>query len=443
MKRQFILAMCFFAALFTVKGQSEKIKFVEYDLPNGLHVVLHHDDQTPNVLVSLMYHVGSKNENPSRTGFAHFFEHLMFEGTENINRGEYFGIVQARGGSLNANTSQDRTYYYEYMPSNELELALWMEAERMYHAKIDTTGINTQKGVVIEERKQTYENRPYGVFLEELSKRAFTQHPYQWMPIGYPEHIRASTYEEIYDFYQTYYVPNNCVLVVAGDFNEKQTREWIDKYFASIPRGTKEMYRPNIVEPIRTQEVVDTVYDNIQIPGIFFAYPAPANGTQEYYAMDVLIQILSGGASSRLKTNLTDKGLTLETGLMSMGQEDPGVNIGIVLANMGQSLEDVKEAFTNEIEKVTQELVSEEEFQMAMAAKEFQVAAGMTSLEGIAQELANCYTYYKNTDEINHILSHYDSITRQDLLNVAKKYLQTPSRVTLYYLPISEKPADN
>ncbi len=439
MRNRFILLTVFLAAILTVNAQTEKIKFVEYDLPNGLHVILHHDDRTPNVMASIMYHVGAKNEDPSRTGFAHFFEHLMFEGSENINRGEFFKIVQAAGGSLNANTSPDRTYYYENMPSNQLELALWMESERMLHAKIDTIGVNTQKGVVIEEKKQTYDNRPYGTFMEELGKRAFTKHPYKWQTIGDPEHIRAADFNDIVKFYDTFYVPNNSVLVIAGDFDEKQTREWINKYFGDIPQGTLPIYRPDIVEPQQTEEIKDVVYDNIQLPALFMAYHSPAMGTKESYAMDIATQILHGGAASRMKTNLDDKGLTLQTAVLNHAMEDPGLVYVISIPNMGNSLDDVESAVTNEINKLSTELVSEEEFQMAMAAKEFEVAANLESLDGKAEQLANNYTYFKDTDRINKELENYEQITRQDIMDVAKKYLQTNSRVALRYLPMSEK----
>ena len=439
MKNKLMLFLFLFAALFSAKGQSEKIKFTEYSLDNGLHVILHHDDRTPNVMVSLMYHVGAKNENPSRTGFAHFFEHLMFEGSENIERGDFFKIIQAAGGYVNANTTQDRTYYFENMPSNQLELALWMEAERMFHAKIDTIGVNTQKGVVIEERKQTYDNQPYGTFMEELGKRAFKAHPYQWQTIGDPEHIRAATFDDIKNFYDTYYVPNNAVLVIVGDFDEKQTREWIDKYFGDIPRGTFPIYRPNVVEPPIATEIRDSIYDNIQLPAVFMAYHAPGMGTKDAYAMDILGQILYGGVASRFKTNLNDTGLAIESAFINFSTEDPGVTYVLALPNMGNTLESLEIALTAEIEKVTHELVSEEEFQMAMAAKEYEVAAGLQSLEGKAQSLSDNYTYFKDAGRINNELANYESVTRQDILDVARKYLQTNSRVVLHYLPMSEK----
>lgn len=443
MKNKLTLFLIFFAALATANGQTEKIKFVEYDLPNGLHVILHADNRTPNVMVSLMYHVGAKNEDPARTGFAHFFEHLMFEGTKHIGRGEYFKMVQAAGGSLNANTSQDRTFYFENMPSNQLELALWMESERMLHANIDTIGVNTQKGVVIEERKQSYDNRPYGTFMEEVGKRAFTVHPYRWQTIGDPEHIRAATFDDIRAFYDTYYVPNNCVLVIAGDFEEKQTRQWIDKYFGSIPQGTLPMYRPEIVEPMPTKEIKDIIYDNVQLPALFMAYHAPQMGTREAYALDVLAQILSGGASSRLKTNLEDKGLTLQSQAVYFQSEDPGLLYVLAIPNMGVSLDEVEKILTEQIEQMGKEMVSQEEFQMAMAAKEFEVAANLQSLAGKANALADAYTYFKDADRVNNELATYQSVTREDILQVAKKYLQTNTRVVLRYLPKEENKETN
>ncbi|HCA83241.1 MAG TPA: peptidase M16, partial [Flavobacteriales bacterium] len=198
-----------------IAQQPQKIKFTEYDLPNGLHVILHEDHSTPIVTVSVLYHVGSKNEDPTRTGFAHFFEHLLFEGSQNIGRGEYMKLIQENGGVLNANTSFDRTYYYQILPSNQIELALWMESERMLHAKIDPEGVETQRGVVKEELKQRNENQPYGSILNEIFGHAYSVHPYRWTPGGSPEYINQAKLEEFMDFYRTFYVPNNATLCIA------------------------------------------------------------------------------------------------------------------------------------------------------------------------------------------------------------------------------------
>ena len=435
MKKTIVIFLLFLCAGFAAMGQQGNIKFTEYDLPNGLHVILHQDHVTPNVRVSLMYHVGSKNEDPERTGFAHLFEHLMFEGSKNIDRGDYMKMVQASGGELNANTSFDRTYYYEMMPSNQLELALWMEAERMLHGKVDTIGVNTQKGVVIEERKQSMDNVPYGTFLEEVIKRLFTVHPYRWHIIGSPEHIQNSSYEDVYNFYKTYYVPNNCVLVIAGDFEEAKTKEWVQKYFGDIPRGTIPIVRPTIVEPPMRAEIRDIVYDKIQLPGVFMAYRGPAMGTKDAYAMDLLCAVLSSGKSARIRTNVIDKGISVEAAAMNMDFEHPGAVFVIGIANVGKTPEEVEEALNIEFEKIMNEHVSEDEFQMVKAAKEFEVASSMTSLFTIAEQLSNNHTYFKDAGRINKQLENYSSLTREDLKNVAVKYFGKNNRVVLHYLP--------
>jgi predicted Zn-dependent peptidase len=416
------------------KAPSVRIDFIEYDLPNGLHVIMYPDNSTPNVVVSLMYHVGAKNEDPNNTGFAHFFEHLMFEGSENIERGEYFKLVQSNGGELNANTTQDRTYYYELMPSNQLELALWMESERMLHAKIDTIGVNTQKNVVIEEYKQTYD-RPYASFMYELGKRAFSEHPYRWQTIGDPEHIRAATMEDITDFYKTYYVPNNAVLVLAGDFATESAKKLVKKYFGSIPKGTREMTRPNIVEPPLASEKRDVIYDKIQIPAVMMGYRAPAMGTKDAYAFDILQNILSGGASSRFRTEIDDKGKALQSIAFYFECEHPGLMYILSICPMNGKPEDVEKLLNEQMDKACNELVSEKEFKKAIVAKQRDLVTGKAQLANIAYALANNYTYFKNASMINSELENYNSLTREDLLAVAKKYLTPNNRVVLYYLP--------
>ena len=212
-----IIATGLLATIAFSSQAQKKIEYIEYDLPNGIHVILHEEHATPIVAVSILYHVGSKNENPERTGFAHFFEHLLFEGSTNIGRGEYSELVEKNGGTLNANTSNDRTYYYEILPSNQLELGIWLESERLLHAKVDNTGIETQRSVVKEEKRQRVDNQPYASFITEMFKRMFTEHPYNWVPIGSMEHLDAAQEEDYVNFYKTFYVPANATLSIAGD----------------------------------------------------------------------------------------------------------------------------------------------------------------------------------------------------------------------------------
>lgn len=272
-----------------------KIDFREFTLDNGLHVIMHKDNKTPIVVTSVLYHVGSKNEDPERTGFAHFFEHLLFEGSENIERGEYTDLVESNGGALNAFTSNDITYYYELMPSNYLELALYLESERMLHAKIDEVGLETQREVVKEEKRQRYDNQPYGTILPETLARAYTKHPYQWAPIGSLDHLNAASLDEFMEFYNDFYVPNNAILTIAGDIEYEQTERWVRKYFAEIPQGKDDIYRPEIEEPRKEEEIRDIIYDNIQIPAIIQAYNLPPKNHPDAYAMEILSTYLTGG----------------------------------------------------------------------------------------------------------------------------------------------------
>jgi len=436
-----LLAFLFLlAGLGSVNAQLNKINFEEFDLDNGLHVILHQDKTTPNVTVSVMYNVGSKHESAERTGFAHFFEHLMFEGTENIDRGQYFKIVQNAGGTLNANTSNDRTYYYETLPSNQLELGLWLESERMLHAKVDSLGIATQKKVVIEEKKQSYDNRPYGTILEETMKRAFTVHPYRWTTIGNPEHIMAAKDEEFQQFYDKFYVPNNAVLVLAGDIEIDATKELVKKYFSDIPRGKQDLTYKSVVEPPLNGEIRDTVFDNVQLPLILQAYRTPAMGTDDYYALDMLSTLLSKGQSSRLYKSLVDEQQkAMQVASFPLPFRDPSVALTFALPNMGVETKDLEDAMDAEIKKVQDELISEKEFQKLKNQFENDIVKGNIKVSTRANTLARNYTYFGDANLINTELDKYLAVTREDIKRVANKYLTKDNRVVLYYLPKSQQ----
>jgi predicted Zn-dependent peptidase len=424
-------------------AQQKQIQFEEYELPNGLHVILHEDHSTPIVAVTVMYHVGSKNEQVGRTGFAHFFEHLLFEGSENIERGQFMDIIKAAGGQLNANTTQDRTFYYEVLPSNQLELGLYMESERLLHAKIDSIGVETQREVVKEEKRQRIDNVPYMSFQAEIFKRAFEKHPYRWTTIGSLDDLNAAQLDEFMQFYKDFYVPNNAVLSIAGDIDKEETKKLVEKYFAEIPRG-KEPYRPAVEEVALETEVVDTVYDNIQLPAVFQAYRMPGQGTDDYYALDMLTTLLSGGASARMQKQLVEKEQkALQVVAFPYALEDHGLLINLGLVNMGVDLKDLESGMNNEIEKVQNELVSEREFQKVLNQKESDFVTSNARVAGIAESLANYHMYYGDANLINNEIERYRKVTREDLQRVAKKYLVPDNRVTLYYLPKSQQPTQN
>jgi zinc protease len=416
--------------------QLNKIDFREFTLDNGLHVILHQDKSTPIVAVSVMYHVGSKNENPERTGFAHFFEHLLFEGSENIERGQFDKYVEKAGGTLNANTSFDRTYYFEILPSNQLELGLWLESERMLHAKVENIGIETQRQVVKEERRQRVDNQPYGTFLEEIIKRAYKVHPYRWPIIGYMEHLDAAEEKDYKNFYSDFYVPNNAIVSIAGDIDYEHAEMLVRKYFSGIPKGKKPVYRPEIVEPPLGGEVRDTFYDNIQLPAVFMAYRIPEQGTEDYYAVSMLGTLLSQGQSSRFQKALVDEQQkAVAVGNFPLDLEDPGIAIAYCIVSMGTDVKDAENAVTAEIERTKNELISDEEFQKLRNQVENDFVSANSRVAGIAESLANYKMYLGDANLINTELERYLAVTREDIQRVAKKYYTTDNRVVMHYLP--------
>jgi len=473
----------------------KKIGFVEYDLPNGLHVILHEDHSTPIVAVTILYHVGSKNENLGRTGFAHFFEHLMFEGTQNIDRHEFDVFVESAGGTLNANTSQDRTFYYEILPSNQLELGIWLESERLLHAKVENIGIETQRQVVKEEKRQRVDNQPYGTLMEEIFKRAYSEHPYKWVPIGSMEDLDAAQEEDYVNFYRTFYVPHNATLSIAGDINIEQAKKWILTYFGSIPNGEKlDIYRdkefltlekfqakyaaqlkgretskdfigdferdmtteefiaeyfpkateikktipaPTIKEGFLKAEIRDTIYDNIQLPAIVMAYRTPELNHPDHYAVEMLSMILSQGNSSRLNKNVVEK---QQKALFAVSfpfpLEDPGIALMFAMPTMGGDMTELEEAIDAEVVKLQNELISDEEFEKLRNMVESDFISSNSSMAGIAESLADYYAYnLKNTNLINTEIDKFMAVTKADIMRVAKTYFVKTNRVILYYLP--------
>lgn len=441
--RKFLLPAVIFSipmAIGMATQAQNKIEFEQYKLKNGLNVILHEDHSTPIVAVTVLYHVGSKNENPERTGFAHFFEHLLFEGSENIKRGEYMKIVQSNGGILNANTSFDRTFYFEILPSNQAELGLWLESERMLQSKIDETGVETQREVVKEEYRQRYDNQPYGTFLPEMFKRGFKVHPYNWVPIGSLAHLNEAKIDEFRDFYKTYYVPNNATLSIAGDINKPELKKWIEKYFSEIPVGTKEMNRPKLVEPVKNAEVRDTIYDNVQLPAVMMGYHTPAQGTPDSYAVSMLAQILSQGKSSRMQKSIVDEQQkAIFVGAFPFPTEDPGMALMFGVTNMGVAIDALEESINKEVEKVQTELISEDEFQKLKNQIESDMISENSKVEGIAENLANYFVYYGDANLINTEISRYMKVTREDIKRVANEYFRKDNRVVLHYLPKSEQ----
>ena len=421
-------------------ASAQKVAFEEYKLDNGLHVILHNDSSAPTVITSVMYHVGAKDENPERTGFAHFFEHLLFEGTENIKRGEWFKIVTSNGGVNNANTTDDRTYYYEVFPSNNLELGLWMEAERMLHPIINQIGVDTQNEVVKEEKRLRVDNQPYGNFLAEVKKNIFKKHPYRWATIGSMDHLDAATLDEFQAFNKKFYVPNNAVLVVAGDFKKEQAKEWIQKYFGPIKKGAPIKRETFVEDPITATIKAQYEDANIQIPAIVAAYRTPSMKTRDARVLDMISSILTDGKSSRLyKKIVDDKKMALQIGAFSNSQEDYGSYIIYGLPQAPNTTADILREIDAEVVNLQTELISEKDLQKLQNKFENQYVNSNSTIDGIADNLATYHLLYGDVNLINTEIEIYQSITREEIRDVAKKYLNPNQRLILDYIPSKDK----
>lgn len=426
--------------LLALSAGAQQVEFEEYDLDNGMHVILHQDNSAPVVITSVMYHVGAKDEQPNRTGMAHFFEHLLFERTKYIGKGEWFKIVSSNGGNNNANTTDDRTYYYEVFPSNKVELGLWMESERLLHPIIGQEGVDTQNEVVKEEKRLRVDNQPYGRFLENVKLHVFKKHPYKGTITGKMEHLDAATLEEFQAFNKKFYVPNNATLVVAGDINKKEVKKMIQDYFGTIPRG-KDIIRNFPKEDPITETIQAKAYDsNIQIPAVIAAYRTPSMKTRDSRVLDMISFYLSGGKSSVLYKKLVDtKKMALQAGAINLSQEDYGTYILFGLPQGETQLSDIIKEIDEEVAKMQTDLISEKAYQKLQNQFENRFVNSNSSVEGIANSLARYNMLYGDTNLINTEIEIFRSITREEIREVAKKYLNPNQRLILEYLPESQK----
>jgi predicted Zn-dependent peptidase len=429
------------AILLTFASNAQKVEFEEYDLSNGMHVILHQDTSAPVVTVEVMYDVGSVDEEDGKTGMAHFYEHLLFTGTENIPRGKWSEIQSARGGSGNASTSWDRTNYYQSFPSNELKLALWMESERLLHPIVDQKAVDTQNEVVKEEKRQRMDNAPYGkIQYGMVYKHLFDKHNYGRPLIGFIEDLDNAKLDEFKAFYDKWYMPNNAVLVVAGDFEKNAAKSLIKDYFESIPSRTIPN-RVKISEPERTVEKRVTEYDsNIQLPMIALMYKTPSMRERDAKVLDVISTILSNGNSSRLQKKMVDE---KKKALQVFSFNRPLVEYSVYTIGaipLGEnSLDDLIKEMDEEIYRLQTELISDEDLQKVRNKFENRFVSSNSSIQGIASSLASNYMLMGDTNRINTELELVMSITKEEVREAAKKYLAQNRRIIIDYLPESKK----
>jgi zinc protease len=413
------------------------IKFEQYKLDNGLNVVLHEDHSAPVAALTVMYHVGSKNEKIKRTGFAHLFEHMMFKGSEHVADGEHFKLLQEIGANINGFTTEDGTTYFEVVPSNYLELGLYLESDRMGFLlnALNQKKLDNQRDVVKNERRQRVDNVPYGTADEKIAKALYPPtHPYNWPVIGYMEDLTAASLDDVKDFFRTYYAPNNACLVLCGDFQPLEVKPLVEKYFGSIPRG-KDFERPKQV-PVTVDATKRMVFeDKVQLPRLYITWPSAPNYTRENAVLDVLGDILSRGKTSRLyKALVYDKQIAQSVHAGQDGYEIAGDFQIEATAKPEKGLTPIESVVDSIMNDVLKNGVSEDEIAKALTAVEVQTINNAATELGKAVSLASYYSYTGDPANYNLQLELYKGITPAEVLSVAKKYLTQP-KIVLSIVP--------
>lgn len=426
----------------TLQNQKKKswiITFEEFELDNGLRVILSCDSSIPSVVINLCYHVGSKNEEQGKRGYAHLFEHLMFEGSKHVSPGEYDKIVTSAGGDNNAYTTEDKTNYLLLLPANQLELGLWLESDRMLQFAVNQESLEIQKKVVIEEKKQNYDNRPYGTVSLEFAPRLFQNSGYSWDTIGDINDIEKASLDDVKSFFDKFYVPNNAVLSIVGSIDTGETRRLVKKYFGDIPSGKNGIACSFDEKPL-VNETIATVYDRIQFPGIFSGYRIPRENTREQFALELLSEVLAGGDSSRLYNRLVyKKQLASEIGAWVDAREFAGVFFIYAILMPGKNAAEIEENIDLILEEIKSGNVSENELEKAKNKIETKQHYRKQFIVSKADLLAHYKTFYDDTGLINTYIENYIDIKKDDIIKSARTYIKKENRVVLYYLPFPNR----
>jgi len=419
-------------------AKSFDIVFKEFKLKNGLRVVLAEDHSAPTYSISVTYNVGSRDEKPGRTGFAHLFEHMLFQGSENVGKGEHFILVQNNGGRANGTTNADRTNYFETLPANQLELGIFLEADRMRAPAITQANFDNQRLTVQEERRQSYDNRPYGKTYEAVIGLAYDNFAYKHSTIGSMEDLNAATIEDASDFFRTYYAPNNAVLTLVGDFKTDVALGLIRKYFEPIPAQTP-ANPPDVAEAEQTGERRKSIEDNFaQTPRLDLVYKIPPGNTPDWYALDVLGYVLSNGVSSRLYQKLVkDQEVALSVYADANEQRGPGLFWFSIMARPNSDLSELEKLLHQEIARLQNETVSEDELKKVKMQLRRQRAQQLYSSRSRANALGHFAVYYNDPSLINGVWRRYEGVTQTDLQRVARRYFTENHRTVVATLPKS------
>jgi predicted Zn-dependent peptidase len=426
-----------------------QIPIERYELPNGMRVILSEDHTNPVVALNIWYNVGSRNERPGRTGLAHLFEHMMFQGSQNVPETGHIAHVERVGGSLNASTWLDRTNYYDTVPSDRLELILWLESDRLgwFVPALTQEKLDNQRDVVKNERRQRVDNQPYGDWDERIQALLYPDdHPYHHPVIGSMEDLDGASLDDVRSFFQTYYAPNNGVLTLCGDFDPAEAKRLIGKYFGPIPRGPAVPPlpgRPNLDPLVVGREIRETITGNVPLPRLYFAWRLPVYGTHDYYVGDVASELLAGGKSARLYKHLVRERrlarsvsaflLPVVTGASAMiargnvpAREDPAV---------------LEQALLEEVARLADEPVDAAELERAKTGIESRQIFDLQKVNERADQISMLTTYFDDPDLVNTELDRYRAVTVDDVQRFAREYLGADNRVVLTYLPAAPQEA--
>jgi zinc protease len=409
-----------------------KLNFTTHTLANGLQVILLEDHAVPVINLQVWYHVGAKDERPGRTGFAHLFEHLMFKGSAHVGADEQSRIIEASGGFDNASTYDDYTNFFETFPSNYLERVLWLEADRMGSLNVDEANFKSEREVVKEERRVRIDNQPYGSLEEDLRAAAFTIHGYHHTAIGSMADLDKATIEEVRDFFNTFYKPNNATLIVVGDFKSEEALGWAKKYFDGIPASAKPIPRIEATEPAQTEErVVSKSYSNTPLPAVVIGYKIPARYAPDSYPLDLAANILAGGESSRLYQTLVYKDqIAVQAAGFGNFTEDPNLFWAYAIMNQGHSADEGQKAVVAVLDGLKATPAEPREFDKAENQEISGYILGRNTDEEKAVALGAAAVVGKNPDLVNTELDHYLKLTPADVQRVASEYF-VPQHATV------------
>jgi len=421
------------------------LEVIRHTIKNGLRVVLCPDHTVPTVAIAVYYDVGSRNETTKRSGFAHLFEHMMFQGSKNVAKGEHFKLVMNRGGSMNGTTSVDRTNYYETLPSNELELGLWLEADRMRSLKITQENFENQRQTVMEERRQSYDNQPYMNSMLRINEIAYGKYwPYAHSTIGDMKDLQEAPLSAVQDFYRTYYAPNNAVLSVAGDFSPTEIMKLVKRYFGDIPSQKLTPFKEQPFEP-PTQERYETIEDRIaELPAFHIAYPIPQARSADHYPLEILAVVLGGGESSRLyQTLVKEKEWAQEVEVAADGRRGPDLFSFWVVLSKAADPKKIREIIFKEIESIAKRGISKEELAKAKNIFRSGFVFGLESNISRAEHLGEFELYWKDASLLNTELGRYLDVNIDDIKRVAGRYFAPSTRSILDVIPRKKDVPEN